>query len=456
MEYALLPKVDRIVDEAERELAARGVFCVRRVLTDAARGAVAALREAGQTDATREDLFRAALTDTIGRYTDSTRPSLRPVLNATGVVLHTNLGRAPLAAEAVRALEQTAGGYCNLELDLDSGGRGNRDSHVTALLCGLCGAESAVVVNNNAAALLLALDSLAKGGEAVVSRGQLLEVGGGFRIPDVVGSSGALLREVGATNKTRAADYEAALCERTACILQVHPSNFSMSGFVEEASTAELANLAHARGLPLIYDLGSGCLYPFGERGIGGEPLPARAIAQGADLLTFSGDKLLGGPQAGIIVGKRTYLEPIRKNPLIRALRADKLRLAALEATLSLYRSGREEEIPVVAMLLCPEAELQSRAEALIKSLERAPAELTLVRATAPPGGGALPGVALPAWVVEASPKMQSADSFLRRLRLGSPAVLAYVHGERVRFDLRCVPAGELDALAGAIRAALG
>ncbi|MCL2344204.1 MAG: L-seryl-tRNA(Sec) selenium transferase [Firmicutes bacterium] len=456
MNYALLPKIDRVTDEAERRLSASGVVYARQVLTDAVRDSVNALRESGWDDGlSREGLFECAVLTSLGLYTRRVRPSFRPVLNATGIVLHTNLGRAPLAREAVRALAEDATGYCNLELDLDSGARGERNSHVSALLCGLCGSEDAIAVNNAAAALLLALDTLAKGGEAVVSRGQAVEVGGGFRIPDVVARGGAVLQEVGATNKCRIADYEAAINEKTACVLQVHPSNFSMSGFVEAVSTAELAQLAHARNLPLIYDLGSGPLYPFAEAGIGQEPLPARAISDGADLLIFSGDKLLGGPQAGIIAGKRELLNKIRKNPLIRALRADKLCLCALEATLALYRDGREREIPVVSMLLAPESELRRRAEALFAALDRCAAECSLARIKAPVGGGSLPGVELLSWVVEILPKHLRVDDFLYKLRTGDTPVLAYIHEGKACFDLRCVPDEKLNILAEAIRNAL-
>ena len=452
MDYAKLPKVDQVAARISQQLPGGGV---RNLLTLAARQAVDELRQAGfPREADRERLCAQAAERALECYRTLVRPSLRRVINATGVVLHTNLGRAPLAREAARAAELAAG-YCNLELDLEEGSRGSRYSHVAGLLAGLTGAEDALVVNNNAAAVLLVLDTLARGGEAVVSRGQLVEIGGSFRIPDVIERSGAVLREVGATNKTRLSDYENAIGPETACLLQVHPSNFYMGGFVEEVSTAELSALAHAHHLPLIYDLGSGCLYPFAEQGVGREPLPARLIKEGADVLTFSGDKLLGGPQAGIIAGRAACLEKMKKNPLIRALRIDKLTLAALEATLALYRDGRTAELPVVRMLTEPEETLRRRAEALRDLLKGCRAGTALVRRASPVGGGSMPEVRLPAWVVEVLPEEMGLDEFLRRLRTGEPAVLGYLHEGRACFDVRTIGDSELAQAADAVRSAL-
>ena len=452
MDYAKLPKVDQVAARVSEQLPGGGV---RVLLTRAARQAVDALRQAGfPEEATREELYARAAEHALACYRTLARPSLRRVINATGVVLHTNLGRAPLAPEAARAAELAAG-YCSLELDLEEGRRGSRYSHVAALIAELTGAEDALVVNNNAAAVLLVLDTLARGGEAVVSRGQLVEIGGSFRIPEVIERGGAVLREVGATNKTRLSDYENAIGEGTACLLQVHPSNFYMEGFVAEVSTAELSALAHAYNLPLIYDLGSGCLYPFFEKGVGREPLPARIIADGADVLTFSGDKLLGGPQAGIIAGRSVYLERLKKNPLIRALRIDKLTLAALEATLTLYRDGRAEDLPVVRMLTEPEETLRRRAEALLNLLADCRADTALARRVSPVGGGSMPEVTLPTWVVEVTPEALGLDEFLRRLRTGEPAVLGYLHENRACFDVRTIQDGELAPAAETIRSAL-
>ena len=443
MDYTALPRVDRVAEAAGALLAQSGEPCVRRALVQAARDAVEALRASGAPQGDRETRYRA-----------QGKSGLRRVLNASGVVLHTNLGRAPLAPAAVRAAVEAAG-YCNLELDLEEGRRGGRHARVSALLRELTGAEAALVVNNNAAAVLLALDTLARGGETVVSRGQLVEIGGGFRIPEVVARSGAVLREVGTTNKTRLDDYRHAIGPQTACLLQVHPSNYRITGFTESVPTPRLAGLAHAHRLPLICDLGSGCLYPFAAAGVGDEPQAARLLREGADVLAFSGDKLLGGPQAGILVGKRQYLAPMGENPLFRALRVDKLALAALEATLALYRDGRAEEIPVVAMLTEQEEALKARAGDLLAALAGCPAELALKRRPAPVGGGAMPGAELPAWVVEVLPGDRDAAGLLRRLRTGTPAVLGYIRAGWACFDVRTLTGAETAEAAQAIRAAL-
>jgi len=457
MDYSILPKVDRVADDAEQRLFASGETCNRRMLVDTARDVIGTLREPGQVNdgSTRESLFDDAVSNTLNRYRNRNRPSLRRVINATGVVLHTNLGRAPLAPEAARAVAGLAAGYCNLEMDLESGKRGTRYDHVTSLLQDLTGAEDAIAVNNNAAAVLLVLDTLARGGQAVISRGQLVEIGGFFRIPDVIESSHAVLREVGTTNKTHLYDYEDAICEETSCLLQVHPSNFYMDGFVEEVSTADLAALAHAHNLPFIYDLGSGCLYPFAASGIGREPLPMRLIAAGTDILAFSGDKLLGGPQAGIIVGRSKYLEKIKKNPLIRALRIDKLTLSALEATLIMYRDGREAEIPVVAMITASREALHIKAEQLRQAIDGCAARISLFETVSPVGGGSLPDVKLPTWVVGIVPERCGVDEFLYRLRTGEHAVLGYIHEDQACFDPRTIPAEDLLETARAIKEAL-
>lgn len=457
MDYSILPKVDRVTDDAEQRLLASGEKCSRRMLVDTARDVISALRESGRVNAgsTKESLFDEAVSDTLNRYRSQIRPSLRRVINATGVVLHTNLGRAPLAPAATRAVAKVAAGYCNLEVDLESGKRGLRYDHVASLLRDLTGAEDAIAVNNNAAAVLLVLDTLSRGGEAVVSRGQLVEIGGFFRIPDVIESSHAVLREVGTTNKTHLYDYENAICEQTSCLLQVHPSNFYMTGFVEEVPTADLAVLAHAHDLPFIYDLGNGCLYPFSASGIGREPLPMQLITAGTDVLTFSGDKLLGGPQAGIIVGRSKYLKQIKKNPLIRALRIDKLTLSALEATLIMYRDGREAEIPAVAMIVASAETLHAKAEQLRQALEGCAARISLIETVSPVGGGSLPDVKLPTWAVGMVPERCGVDEFLHRLRRGNPAVLGYIHEDQACFDTRTIAAENLAETAQAIKEAL-
>lgn len=449
MDFSMLPKVDRVLEEAAKQIQAEQHFCSQTVLTAAAREAVSFLRKhcAKEERLTKDLLSQRAVQQCLLIYKDRMKPSLRRVINATGVVLHTNLGRSLLAPAVAQAVYDLSLGYCNLELNLKSGKRGSRYDHVEELLKEITGAEAALVVNNNAAAVMVTLDTYAKGGETVVSRGQLVEIGGSFRIPDIIEKSAAVLREVGSTNKTHLADYERALNERTSCLLQVHPSNYHMTGFVEEVPTKALADLAHRKGLPLIYDLGSGCLYPFAAGGVGREPLPAQIIAQGADVLTFSGDKLLGGPQAGIIVGKKAYVEPIKKNQLLRALRVDKMTLGALEATLMLYRDGREQEIPTVAMLTMPDETLRLRSQQLYEALKDAGVEVVLGKTLSPVGGSSMPDVELPGWVVAAAAQRKRADELLNLLRLQEPAVLAYIHEDKICFNVRTVTDKELPDL---------
>src|SRR5436305_9233023 len=300
------------------------------------------------------------------------QPHLRSVINATGVIINTNLGRSPMSQEALQAIQQVAGGYSNLEYDVEAGKRGSRHTHVTALLRELTGAEAALVTNNNAAAVLLALSALSMGREVVISRGQLVEIGGGFRVPDVMRQSGCQLIEVGTTNRTRLSDYEAALSERTALLLAVHPSNFSITGFTEATPVKALAELAHLRGLLVMDDLGSGCLLASERYGLAHEPMPQEAIAEGADVVWFYGDKLLGGPQAGIIVGQVEVLERIARTPLMRAVRIDKMTLAALEATLRHYqREEAEPHIPIWQMISAPAARIATRARSGASQLKK-------------------------------------------------------------------------------------
>jgi len=451
MNYAALPKIDNVLKEVEHQI---GVVFNLSVLTAAVRESVAELRSQGNAclASTREELLKLAVRDSIRRYQEKQLPSLRKVINATGIVLHTNLGRAPLAEQAVQAVTEAAHGYCNVELDLESGKRSSRYDHLVELLRELTGAEDAMAVNNNAAAVLLVLDTLARAGETVISRGQLVEIGESFRVHDVIARTGAILHEVGATNKTHLRDYEEAICEQTSCLLQVHQSNYVMRGFVEGVPTLELARLAHKHGLPLIYDLGSGCLYPFAESGIGQEPLPAALIRDGVDVLTFSGDKMLGGPQAGIIAGKKELLDRIKKNPLTRALRIDKLTVAALESTLRLYRNGRETEIPTVAMIIEPTERIKIKAEDLKRALSDCKADVKLRIGTSSVGGGSLPEVELPTWIVEIVPEEISAQRVLETLRKGNPAVLGYNRANCACFDLRTVPQEEVSIVAASIR----
>jgi L-seryl-tRNA(Ser) seleniumtransferase len=364
-------------------------------------------------------------------------PRLRRVLNATGVIVHTNLGRAPLAAAALEQVADAARGYSNLEYDLAAGGRGSRQAHVTGLLRRLTGAESALVVNNNAAAVLLALAALAEGREVLVSRGELIEIGDGFRIPDVLARSGSRLREVGTTNRTRAADYEDAIGPDTAVLLRVHQSNFRVVGFTEQPSVDELAQVAQSHKLVFVDDLGSGALVDVGD-----EPTARGSIAAGAELVCFSGDKLLGGPQAGVIVGRADLVERLRRHPLQRALRADKLTLAALEGTLRLALE-HPDEVPVLRMLREPAERVRERAERLAE-LVAGDVEETVARA----GGGALPLAELPSYACAVE------EELAERLRAGEPPVVGIVRDGKLLLDCRTLADSELDEVAAAVLAA--
>ncbi|MDI6895104.1 MAG: L-seryl-tRNA(Sec) selenium transferase [Bacillota bacterium] len=385
---------------------------------------------------------------------------LRRVYNATGVVLHTNLGRAPLAPSALEAVTAAATGYCNLEFDLEAGERGTRYVHAVGLLRLLTGAEDALVVNNNAAAVLLCLAALARDREVVVSRGELVEIGGGFRIPEVMAQSGAHLVEVGTTNRTRRGDYERAIGPQTALLLKVHRSNFRMEGFVSEVEWPELVELGRSRGIPVMFDLGSGCLFDLAGEGVGDEPVVPRVVARGGDLVTFSGDKLLGGPQAGIIVGRAELVARLRSHPLLRAMRVDKMTLAALSATLALYlEPDPAANIPVLASLRADPDRLRRRAERLRRLIRRrllpgAPGELRVVPARSTPGGGSLPGVELPGYAVAVcSPR--GASRLAEALRGAAVPVLGRVQGEQVLLDVRTLADGELPGVADQVAAVL-
>jgi L-seryl-tRNA(Ser) seleniumtransferase len=389
-------------------------------------------------------------------------PSLRPVINATGVVLHTNLGRAPLAPAARAAMDRVAAGYTNLEYDLGSGTRGSRYDHCAALVAELTGAEDALVVNNCAGGLVLALAALARGRDVLVSRGEMVEIGGGFRIPEVLEQAGAGLREVGATNRTRTADYEAALAAGgVAAILKVHRSNFRISGFTEEATLQELRELARSAEVPLIHDLGSGLLADPGALGLPPEPTPMESLAAGADLVVFSGDKLLGGPQAGLVAGSSGLVARLRKNPLCRALRVDKATLAGLEATLRLYRDPERvlREVPALALLARTPEDLRRAANELAESLrdaaEAAGVRVSLEEGTGRVGGGTYPEHPLPGWVVRVAGGEVEAGELAGRLREGSPPVVGRVEDDALILDVRAVLPGEEGELAAAVRGAL-
>jgi L-seryl-tRNA(Ser) seleniumtransferase len=428
-----LPSVDELLGRQELEalVAEHG----RPLVLAAARAALEHAREEVKAGFPPGDLAERTTLKLEARL----RPSLRRVLNATGVVVHTNLGRAPLAGAALERVREIGAVYSNLEYELESGSRGSRQDHVATLLRELTGAEAALVVNNNAAAVLLALAALAEGREVIVSRGELIEIGDGFRIPDVLARSGATLVEVGTTNRTRLADYERAVSERTAALLRVHQSNFRMVGFTEQARARDLARLADRNGLPLVEDLGSGALVETGD-----EPTARASIEAGAHVVTFSGDKLLGGPQAGILAGRADLVELMRRHPLQRALRADKLTLAALEGTLRLYRAG-SRDVPVLRMLDEPAEAVRSRAERLAGLTGG-----TVVETVARSGGGALPVTEIESYACALPLELAGA------LRRGEPAVVGIVRDDLLLLDCRTLTDGEVDEAAEAVGAARG
>lgn len=389
----------------------------------------------------------------------SERPPLTPAINGTGIIIHTGLGRAPLAAAAARAMHDVGLGYAAIELDLASGERGRRSSIVRELLTRLTGAESATVVNNNAAALTIALHTLSCNRAVVVSRGELIEIGGSFRLPDVMATSGARLHEVGTTNKTRRTDYERALDETTGAILKVHPSNYRVEGFTESVSIEELAAIGHGAGVPVIHDIGSGALVDLERFGIPHEPHARASIEAGADLVLFSGDKLLGGPQAGIIVGRSALVERIERNPIMRTLRVDKLVLAALAVTLQLHRDPDHaaRSVPVLAMVTAPLADLERRGRALVERLSALEgiAHVETHHAQAFLGGGSLPTHGVASLGIEVRAVNMSEEILARRLRTGQPPVMPRVQGGAVRIDLRTVFPEQDDALVAAIRVAV-
>jgi len=449
-DFRIIPSVEQLRQrDALRALETR---YGRAAVIDALRAETAALRDRLGSGA----IAAVTVDDAVGeiergveaRLREAMRPSLVRVINATGVIVHTNLGRAPLADTALERVRAVAGGYTNLEYDLAQGARGRRDVHAEVLIARLTGAEAAVVVNNNAAATLLILAALAQGREAIVSRGELVEIGGGFRVPDVMAQSGALLREVGTTNKTRAADYAAAIGDRNALILRVHPSNFRVVGFTERPALDELVAIGLRFNVPVAEDLGSGWLgWPDREdlpEGLRDEPIVSASIAAGADVVCFSGDKLLGGPQAGIIAGRREPLDRIRRHPLMRALRVDKLTYAALEATLEAHAIGHSADaVPVQRMLRMTAAEIGRRADALAAALNAAGWRARVVDGLSTIGGGSAPGAELPTRLVEIQRDGMSADQIERQLRSLDPPVIARIEDDRVVMDLRTVLAAD-------------
>lgn len=444
-----LPPVDevmcdeRLADALQRHGHAMVLRAVRNALAEA-RDALLMKSDAvtpSTLSYSADDLIRKAL-DHLELWST---PLIQHVINATGAILHSNLGRAPLASGAAEAAYNVGRRYSTLEYNLETGTRGERTAAVEVLLQRLASVESALVVNNNAAAVLLILATLARGREVVVSRGELVEIGGSFRIPEIMEESGAMLREVGTTNKTHPEDYIHAIRDETAAILKVNRSNFRMEGFTEDVALDKLATIAHQHGLPLIYDLGSGCLSRALYDRIHEEPLVLDATATGADVICFSGDKLLGGPQSGIIVGRRHYIEAMRRHPLLRAFRCDKMTLAALEATLFLYLNPQRarKEIPLLAMALADEDALEKRARSFVKALSKANVPASMFNESSIIGCGSAPGckLATPVVVIDptCAPKRSTPDGLLRQLRRGKPLVIARAGNDRVLIDLRTV-----------------
>ena len=440
-----LPSVDRLL----RDPALQPLLAVtpRQLVTDAAREALDAARYL------RAGVPEDWATEIRDRVERRTAQSLRPAINATGVVLHTNLGRAPLASAAIEAIVAAAAGYSTLEFDLHTGTRGHRSDHCRSLLAALTGAADALVVNNAAGGLVLGLNAMAAGRPVLISRGELIEIGGAFRIPEIMQKSGAVLREIGTTNRTHLKDYRDGLEQGAGAVLTVHRSNFEQVGFVHTPAPGELAALAREFGVPFLYDVGSGLLTDLAAFGLTGEPLVREAVATGADLVLFSGDKLLGGPQAGCLAGSRDAVEACRKNPLARAVRADKLTLAGLDATLRLYQDPAValREIPVLAMLTQSAGQLEHRARALAHQL---PAQLQpeVIPGESAVGGGSFPAARLKTSIVALQPGAPGAESLALRLRLGSPPVVARVQDGRLLLDPRTIAGSQMELVVQAIK----
>jgi L-seryl-tRNA(Ser) seleniumtransferase len=471
--YRKLPSVDEL--QRNPELVALASKEGQVPVTDAARAVLATLRQeiaAGRLDANGVDLALSGLEDAVTRRVrQALQPSLCSVINATGVILHTNLGRAPLAESALEHVRDIARAYSNLEFDIETGERGKRDLHVDRLFHKLldehvgtaapgCPADrssaaaaiSTIVVNNNAAAVLLALNTLAENGEVIVSRGELVEIGGSFRIPDVMSKSNAILREVGTTNRTRISDYEKAINDKTRLLLRVHRSNFQITGFTEQAQIEELVRLARQRNIPLCEDLGSGALFDLRSVGVNGEPSVLDSLRQGVNIVTYSGDKLLGGPQAGMLSGRSDLITRMRSNSLFRALRVDKLTYAALEGTLLAYVKGDHDVIPALRMMRLSAEEIGTRAQAVAGKIKSSRLSIEVLDGESVIGGGAAPSAVLPTELLAMTFEGWSADELSARLRASDPPVIARVEEGHVLLDLRTVFPEQDEALVRAIR----
>ena len=440
--FRSLPSIDRIMSDARVEALVEGYS--RQAAVELARSEFVDARKAiadGAPAPTLDELVHGMEKRAASRW--GAWP--RHIINATGVILHTNLGRAPLSAEATEAVRRAAMGYGDLELDLESGRRGSRQAHVAQLICQLFGGDSALVVNNNASAMLLGLAAVTSGKEVIVSRGEAVEIGGGFRIPDVLRQSGATLVEVGTTNRTYAHDYEAAITENTGALLLVHASNFRVMGFTHSPGIGELVSIGNRRGVPALHDLGSGCLLDTSQFGLAHEPMPQESVRAGVDLSFFSGDKLLGGPQAGIIVGRRDLVNAVSRHPFARAMRIDKLSMAALTATLLHYvRDEATDKIPIWRMIAMSSEDARSTAT---RWQERLGAGASVMEAQSTIGGGSLPGETLPTWAVSIASDRGGADAMARLLRQGEPPVVGRIEDDRVLLDPRTVLPEEEEAL---------
>lgn len=449
-----LPKVDEVL----RQPAIAALDLPQSVITDLVRQHIDGLRRRVldsdlQTLPSMEDLCAEICTAAKA----AAKPSLRPVINATGITLHTNLGRACLSEKAVQAAADAARRYSTLEYDVESGQRGSRYSHVEKLLCKITGAEAAMVVNNNAAAVLLILSALGKGGEVITSRGELVEIGGSFRIPEIMEQCGCSLREVGATNKTHLRDYERAICEDTRALLKVHTSNFRIMGFTESVSLQELVELGKQTGLPVIEDLGSGCFFDLETLGIHDEPTVMNSVKAGVDIISFSGDKLLGGPQAGIILCKEKWIKILKSHPLTRAMRVDKMTLAALEATLDTYLDPEkaQQEIPTIRMLAIDPALLKLRAEALYEKLTALGVTCQVIPEQDQVGGGSVPTQLLPTWAVAVDPQNVTVDGLEERLRKETDIpIIGRIVKDRYLLDTRTLWEEDFDYIAQAVKEA--
>jgi len=453
-----LPSVSAVLEHEEVREWLHGL--PRNTVLSAVQAAIHATREAILAGQLQEPVdLQSVLARAEVELLERSTPSLRRVINATGIVLHTGLGRAPLCDAAIEAIVEGAAGYCNLEYDLSSGERGRRGTHIAAHLTAITGAEAATVVNNNAAATFLILATFASRKEVIVSRGQLVEIGGSFRLPDIMRASGAVLREVGTTNRTRVSDYEQAINDRTAMLMRVHTSNYRIVGFTEEVPIEALASLAHRFGLIAVDDLGSGVLFDLRPLGLPDEPSAAASLTAGADLVCFSGDKLLGGPQCGLIVGKRAYIEQLEANPLMRTYRVDKLTLLALEATLRHYLDPQDAlaSVPSLSMLGASNDGLANRARSLLEQLEKAmPGEHFYVCSDVGyAGGGSMPGKELPTVVVQWRPARRSVEATMAALREADVPVIARVRDDAICFDLRTLRPSDFEPLVASVSAAV-